>query len=405
MKNLIIFGMLLISQSAISGVPKIQNEGIKSEAELIAAGSNASHLPNDDKVWVKALTINKTLNTAITDGTILTTGADTYPSIESIKNHAVASSVGASALTVALKNKAGNDPSGADPVLISFRHSTADNGTFTVRTVNSSLSVVAPSGATLGFTNAIQGTVWVYALDNSGTVELAVSGGMLFDEGSVQSTTAISAASDSQTVLYSTIARSNVPIRLIGRLFATEATAGTWATSPSEVATKPKRSAPVSWSGFHASNCSWPRTSTVYGDPTADATCTFTQNTSSSFPTVTSYNSAGSNLPGIVFTPLELGVYWVCSTFVVREDSSTGISNHELSDTSGTPFVIGESTHRDAGGTNDFDTETLCGPYPITSLSAVTLRIRTKMGGGGQIVTLSNSGANREVTWSVFKMP
>lgn len=49
---------------------RIQNEDVKSVAELQARGGSASQLPNDDKVWVKALSINKTLNQAIEDGDI-----------------------------------------------------------------------------------------------------------------------------------------------------------------------------------------------------------------------------------------------------------------------------------------------------------------------------------------------
>ena len=49
---------------------KIQNEDIKSSAELIAQGGTAAQLPNDTKVYVTANGINKTLNQAITDGEI-----------------------------------------------------------------------------------------------------------------------------------------------------------------------------------------------------------------------------------------------------------------------------------------------------------------------------------------------
>lgn len=49
---------------------KIQNEDIKSAAELVSAGATAASMPNDDKIWVKANTINKSLNQAIVDGDI-----------------------------------------------------------------------------------------------------------------------------------------------------------------------------------------------------------------------------------------------------------------------------------------------------------------------------------------------
>lgn len=53
---------------------KIQNEDIKSAAELAGGGGSASQLPNDDKIYVTALSINKTLKQALIDGNIATSG-------------------------------------------------------------------------------------------------------------------------------------------------------------------------------------------------------------------------------------------------------------------------------------------------------------------------------------------
>lgn len=49
---------------------KIQNEDVDSAAELVTAGGTASQLTNDDKIWVKAGSIDKTLDQAIVDGDI-----------------------------------------------------------------------------------------------------------------------------------------------------------------------------------------------------------------------------------------------------------------------------------------------------------------------------------------------
>lgn len=46
---------------------RIQNEDIKSSAQLISGGGTAAQLPNDDKVYVTANSINKTLKQAIID--------------------------------------------------------------------------------------------------------------------------------------------------------------------------------------------------------------------------------------------------------------------------------------------------------------------------------------------------
>lgn len=61
---------------------KIQNEDVKSEAELTGAGGAVSQLINDTKIYVTANSINKKLSTAITDGDIggspLTTKGDIF---------------------------------------------------------------------------------------------------------------------------------------------------------------------------------------------------------------------------------------------------------------------------------------------------------------------------------------
>lgn len=157
-------------------------------------------------------------------------------SSDEITNLALAGSVGSSALTIALKTQSGSDPSGGDTVKIGFRNSTAATGTYNQRTVSAALSTVISSGSTAGFTSGNPHPLHIYALDNAGTVELAWSGA-LFDEGVVQTSTAEggAGAADSNTVLYSTTARTSVPIRYLGYFILTETTAGTWASAPSTI--------------------------------------------------------------------------------------------------------------------------------------------------------------------------
>jgi hypothetical protein len=80
----------------------------------------------------------------------------------------------------------------------------------------------------------------VLAIDNAGTVELAVvniSGGNQLDETNLISTTAEggAGAADSANVIYSATARTNVPYRVVGFIDSTQTTAGTWATAPSTI--------------------------------------------------------------------------------------------------------------------------------------------------------------------------
>lgn len=138
----------------------------------------------------------------------------------------VSASVAANALTVGLTS--GN---------LYFRNATLTNGA--AESIDfPNLSLVVPSGATLGTINAIESNIILLAINNAGTIELAVinlAGGNDLSETGLISTTAISAAADSNDVAYSVVARTSVPYRVVGVAKSTQATAGTWATSPTLV--------------------------------------------------------------------------------------------------------------------------------------------------------------------------
>jgi hypothetical protein len=158
-----------------------------------------------------------------------------------VTNYGIAASVGSSALTISLKDAAGSNPSSGSPVKVSFRDSTAATGTYSQVTISSALSLTISSGSTLGHTSAVDEYIYVYLINNAGTAELAASTSRFFDSGSLQSTTAEggAGAADTRTTLYSETARANVACRLIGRLKSNQATAGTWATSISEISLLP----------------------------------------------------------------------------------------------------------------------------------------------------------------------
>lgn len=147
------------------------------------------------------------------------------PQNQTSKIEPVTASVASNALTVTL-----------NPTALDFRSATLGSGTVNTRTISTALSAVVPSGATLGTTNATLSKVMILAIDNAGTVELAVCNGSLsLDESTLISTTILDAASDSATVIYSATARTNVPFRIVGYVESTQATAGTWATAQSKI--------------------------------------------------------------------------------------------------------------------------------------------------------------------------
>jgi hypothetical protein len=165
----------------------------------------------------------------ILDGTAGVTFNDssTLPSATFSPVYPITASAGASALTVTL-----------NPCSLVFRSSTLGSGTTVTRTISSAISVVVPSTATLGTVSTIQSRIIVLAIDNAGTVELAVvniSGGSVLDETTLITTTAIAAASNSATAYYSTTARTSVAYRVVGYVESTQAIAGTWLTAPSTI--------------------------------------------------------------------------------------------------------------------------------------------------------------------------
>ncbi len=223
-------------------------------------------------------------------------------------NYSLVASVGSSALTIALKNAAGADPTSTSPVAASFRNATLTTGTCSKVVATAATSLVISSGSTLGSVSAKANWIYVYLINNAGTLELAASASKMFDEGSVYTTTAEggAGAADSKDVLYSTTQRTSVAVRLIGRIKSTQSTAGTWATAPSEIALAPfEENAPRSEiilynaTGYGSTNTKIPKYATKLKDKGGDDM------------TVTTYDDATL---GAAITILKDGIYTCVAT-------------------------------------------------------------------------------------------
>lgn len=142
--------------------------------------------------------------------------------------------VAANAMTLALKTLAGADPTSTAPLSINFRDSTLSSSTINTRQATAATSIVIPANATLGGANSTDAPIFVYGLDNGGTVELAVSGSN-YGANFIGSTTAITSGSTSATTIYSTSARTSKPMKLLQILRSNQATAGTYTAVPVEV--------------------------------------------------------------------------------------------------------------------------------------------------------------------------
>lgn len=149
--------------------------------------------------------------------------------------------VGSSAMTVTIKNSAGNTPSAATPVRITFG-GTAGAAPTTL-TLTSATSFTVSSGSTLGTSNGTAFRVWFVGFNDAGTFRLgAINANTNGNEicqvrdGFVANSQAEGGAggADSNAIFYTGTAVSNKQYRVLG--YATWesglATAGTWSAAP-----------------------------------------------------------------------------------------------------------------------------------------------------------------------------
>lgn len=167
-----------------------------------------------------------------------------------VKNLTLTATVAASALTVAIKTKGGGDASATNPILFKFRNAAAGTGDYTTVALTAALSLVASSGSTLGTVSGVAHRLYVGVANDGGTLRLFVYNPYNTATGPpvihsliglqddlVYSSTAEGGAggADSAQVLYSSTAFSSKAIKILGYIESTQATAGTWATTPSKI--------------------------------------------------------------------------------------------------------------------------------------------------------------------------
>lgn len=150
-------------------------------------------------------------------------------------------SAAGSALTIALKDAAGNNPSSTSPVVVDFRSATLTSSVPTSLAVTAATSLVLSSGSTLGVTSSTGFRLWVVGFNDAGTFRLGVincaksRGVYPLNETALASSTAEggAGAADSAGVFYTGTAVSSKAFRILGYIewSASGLTAGTWTTT------------------------------------------------------------------------------------------------------------------------------------------------------------------------------
>lgn len=171
-----------------------------------------------------------------TDGTGVSSWQSVRRTPADIQNLAIAASISSNILTVSLVTLLNaTAPSSTDPIDIAFRNSTLATGQPVVRSVTAATTLTVGTAVSLGLPTATSNTFFVYALDNSGSIELFASAHPYWDEGSLQTT---STTGTSNQLLFGANARSSMPVRLLGRIKATWTSGVGW-SSITDIATIP----------------------------------------------------------------------------------------------------------------------------------------------------------------------
>jgi len=162
----------------------------------------------------------------------------------------------------------------------------------------------------------------------------------------------------------------------------------------SELAVSPSTS-PSFWSGYHASTCTWSRTSTSFGDFTDDATCSLVERANVNFGTVT---TVGSVSPAISFTPARAGWYKVCASF--NPSVPVSVENIQYRMVDGASNVLDDGMRRSYASVGEAvgSRQTLCGKLNAVSVSTQTIKLQAAFGSGtGTIASIGSPSIQWEI--------
>jgi len=152
-----------------------------------------------------------------------------------LRNYGLKATVASGVMVVTLTTKAGSVPTGTDKVDFNYSTNGTTSASYTSIQVSGSTTISLNASASLGYTPTSTTRVYVYAYYNTAAaaVKLALSARSDFDFGGSVITTAVTAAADSHSILYSTAAVTVVP-RLMGYVDVAHNSTGSWQT-PSKV--------------------------------------------------------------------------------------------------------------------------------------------------------------------------
>jgi uncharacterized membrane protein len=164
------------------------------DSDLTAVDNSVVH-----KAGTETITGSKTFSSPIFTGTPVTPTASLGVSTTQLASTAfVDQNIRQKLQSVTCTQIAGALTFGLNPTVLDFRSTTLTTGVPVTRTSNATISLALPSGGTLGAVTTVQARLILVAIDNAGTVELAVvniTGGNNLDETQLISTNPITQTS------------------------------------------------------------------------------------------------------------------------------------------------------------------------------------------------------------------
>lgn len=119
-----------------------------------------------------------------------------------------------------------------------FRNATASTGAPLYARVLPGFNLTVAAGSTLGTENTAEAALFQYGFVTNGRIEPGISR-EVFNSRFLQNVTAESGNGDSGFTLYGKFSRTGVPARSFATMLSTQTNAGTWASTPTNIAPTP----------------------------------------------------------------------------------------------------------------------------------------------------------------------
>lgn len=225
----------LSKESAAKTLSFLLQNNFSGRAEIGLAGDDDLHfkVSPDGSSWIDAIVVSGATGKTrlLPDDAMLGF---------SMINGTLVASAASGALTIAIKTRAGGDPSASNPVSVVFRNPTAATGNYEIIQLAAATSFVISSGSTMGVASNTAFRLWLVGFNDGGTFRLGAincsTATAIFSlvEGIASAAAEGGAgAADSAGVVYAGASVSSQPMRILGYLewSSSGLTAGTWTTT------------------------------------------------------------------------------------------------------------------------------------------------------------------------------